>query len=140
MDGGRFQFAKATRPRPRDNLVVLAEGGLQKENINAETNEFVESTFVVEVTDGTLDLTFDDLGGENNRWVVNRISLTRYSQYDAWATFQGIPDVLNSPKQDPDDDGIPNIQEFFFGLPPLQKRARYYCQKFHFRRRSPDHR
>jgi len=73
------------------------------------------------VADGTLDLTFDDLGGENNRWVVNRISLTRQSQYEAWATFQGIPDVLNSPNQDPDNDGIPNIQEFFFGLPPLQK-------------------
>ena len=73
------------------------------------------------MADGILDLTFDDLGGENNRWVVNRISLTRQSHYEAWATFQGIPDVLNSPNQDPDADGIPNIQEFFFGLPPLRK-------------------
>ena len=73
------------------------------------------------MADGTLDLTFDDLGGENNRWVVNRISLTRQSHYEAWATSQGIPETQNSPNQDPDGDGIPNIQEFFFGLPPLQK-------------------
>ena len=123
IENGRWEVSvrQGDKTRPRDNLVVLAEGILQKENINATANGFVETTFVVEVADGTLDLTFDDLGGENNRWVVNRISLTRSSDYQAWATSQQIPDILNSPDQDPDADGIPNIQEFFFGLPPLQK-------------------
>ena len=123
IENGRWKVSvrQGDKTRPRDNLVILAEGVLQKENINAETNGFIESTFVVEVTDGTLDLTFDDLGGENNRWVVNRISLTRQSYYEAWVISQAIPDILNSPSQDPDADGIPNIQEFFFGLPPLQK-------------------
>jgi hypothetical protein len=123
IENGQWEVSvrQGDKNRSRDDLVIIAEGILQKENINASANGFVETTFVVEVADGTLDLTFDDLGGENNRWVVNRISLTRQSQYEAWATFQGIPDVLNSPNQDPDADGIPNIQEFFFGLPPLQK-------------------
>ena len=123
IENGRWKVSirQGDKTRPRDNLVVLAEGVLQKENINAAANGFVETTFVFEVADGILDLTFDDLGGENNRWVVNRISLTRQSHYEAWATSQGIPETKNSPNQDPDADGIPNIQEFFFGLPPLQK-------------------
>ena len=123
IENGQWEVSvrQGDKNRSRDNLVIIAEGILQKENINAAANEFAETTFIVEVADGTIDLTFDDLGGENNRWVVNRISLTRQSHYEAWATFQGIPEVLNSPYQDPDNDGIPNIQEFFFGLPPLQK-------------------
>jgi hypothetical protein len=123
IENGRWKVSvrQGDKTRPRDNLVITAEGILQKENINALANGFVETTFFVEVTDGILDLTFDDLGGENNRWVVNRISLNSQSPYEAWATSQGIPETQSSPNQDPDADGIPNIQEFFFGLPPLQK-------------------
>lgn len=107
--------------RLRDQLSILAEGILQKEDISTPINGFVETAFVVEVTDGTLDLTFDDLGGENSRWVINRILLTRLSDYRAWVTSEQIPDTLDAPNQDADADGIANIQEFFFGLPPLQK-------------------
>ncbi|MDA7892185.1 hypothetical protein N9B14_06415, partial [Akkermansiaceae bacterium] len=106
---------------PRDNLTISAEGILQKEDINTNANEFFETSFVIEVTDGTLDLTFDDLGGASDRWVVNRISLIRLSPYQAWATTEQLPETLDAPDQDPDADGIPNIQEFFFGLPPLQE-------------------
>jgi hypothetical protein len=106
---------------PRDNLTISAEGILQKEDINTNANEFFETSFVIEVTDGTLDLTFDDLGGASDRWVVNRISLIRLSPYQVWATTEQLPETLDAPDQDPDADGIPNIQEFFFGLPPLQE-------------------
>lgn len=106
---------------PRDNLSISAEGILQRDNINTAANEFIDTRFVIDVSDGTLDLTFDDLGGASARWVVNRISLTRLSPYQTWAAAEQLPDSDDAPNQDPDADGIPNIQEFFFGLPPLQE-------------------
>jgi hypothetical protein len=123
ITNGTWQVAilQGDETDPRDNLTISAEGILQGDNISIAANEFVETSFAIEVTDGTLDLTFDDLGGASDRWIVNRITLTRISPYQAWASTEQLPENFDAPEQDPDLDGIPNIQEFFFGLPPLQK-------------------
>lgn len=104
---------------PREALTISAEGVLQAENIATAANEFIESTFIVEISDGVLDLTFDDLGGASDRWVVNRLELRFISPYQAWALRESLPESLTDPTQDPDNDGIPNVQEYYFGLPPL---------------------
>ncbi|MEN8863983.1 MAG: matrixin family metalloprotease [Akkermansiaceae bacterium] len=123
ITNGSWQVAvlQGDETDPRDSMAISAEGILQQDNISPAANEFFETIFIVEIDDGALDLTFEDLGGATNQWVVNRISLTRLSPYQAWVATEQLPDNLDAPEQDADADGIPNIQEFFFGLPPLQQ-------------------
>ena len=104
---------------PRDNMSIAAEGNLIASNIATSTNEFVDTTFLVEVDDGSLDLTFDDSGGASDRWVVNRIDLNRPPPYESWAFLENLPEGQDEPEQDADGDGIANVQEYYFGLSPL---------------------
>lgn len=104
---------------PREELTISAEGILQVQDTSSAASEFVENTFIVEVSDGSLDLTFDDLGGDSDRWVVNRLELLRISPYQLWTIREELPEALDAPGQDADGDGIANIQEYYFGLPPL---------------------
>ena len=104
---------------PRDNMSIAAEGNLIASNIDTSTNEFIDTTFLVEVNDGSLDLTFDDSGGASDRWVVNRIDLNLQPPYESWAFLENLPEGQDEPEQDADGDGIANIQEYYFGLSPL---------------------
>lgn len=104
----------------RDELTIAAEGVTQVTGINSAINEYVENTFIIEVTDDFLDLTFDDAGGiDGPRWVLNRLFIERSSPYQAWAASENLPASTSAPDQDADDDGLLNLQEYFFGQNPL---------------------
>lgn len=107
------------RNDPRENMTIAAEGNLIASNLDTATNEFLETTFLVEVEDGSLDLTFDDTGGASDRWVVNRIELNLQTPYQSWAFSEELPGGQSGPEQDADGDGIANVQEYYFGLSPL---------------------
>ncbi|MDG2324314.1 MAG: matrixin family metalloprotease [Akkermansiaceae bacterium] len=104
---------------PRENMTIAAEGNLVASNLDTATNEFLETTFLVEVEDGSLDLTFDDTGGASDRWVVNRVELNLQTPYQSWAFSEELPGGQSGPEQDADGDGIANVQEYYFGLSPL---------------------
>ena len=104
---------------PRENMTIAAEGNLVASNLETATNEFLETTFLVEVEDSSLDLTFDDTGGASDRWVVNRIELNLQTPYQSWAFSEELPGGQSGPEQDADGDGIANVQEYYFGLSPL---------------------
>lgn len=103
-----------------DDLAISAEGGLQAENISSAAGQFIETSFVVEVSDDALDLAFDDLGGATDQWAVNRIALQRLSPYRSWAFREALPEAFDDPGQDADGDTILNLQEYYFGFAPLQ--------------------
>lgn len=103
----------------RDQMAVAAEGVLQVENVTSQPGEYRESVFVVEVLDGQLDLTFTDLGGSNDQWVLNRLQLVKLTPYQAWAQEKALPSDSSAPGDDADGDGLVNVQEYFFGLEPL---------------------
>ncbi|MEQ8837996.1 MAG: S8 family serine peptidase, partial [Lacipirellulaceae bacterium] len=69
----------------RDNLSVAAEGLLQIDDLDTALGEFAEQTFRVRVEDGQLSLTFSDLGGDTDEWVLNRLSLEKVSDLPGYA-------------------------------------------------------
>ena len=68
----------------RDNMIVRAEGELINDDIDAALGAYTsvglsgtpDQSFVVNVTDGFLDLEFHDNGGDTS-WVVNSLMLTK---------------------------------------------------------------
>lgn len=69
----------------RDNMAIWAEGELITNNISSPAGQFsyvsssgaspTPTSFNVTVIDGSLSLTFDDLGGADPSWVINRMTL-----------------------------------------------------------------
>lgn len=47
------------------------------------------------------------------------VALTTPTPYQQWASSLSLPEDQAGPNQDPDNDGILNIQEYYFGLSPL---------------------
>ncbi len=60
-----------------DDMSVTAEGVVISGDVDAPTGTFAEVTGQVVVTDGSLDIEFEDLGGVDVNWVANRLSLER---------------------------------------------------------------
>lgn len=60
-----------------DNMTIAAEGSLVASDIDTAAGQFVTTTFDVEVTDGSLSLTFSDSDASNSAWTANRITLER---------------------------------------------------------------
>lgn len=58
-----------------DQMSVAAEGVTIASGISSSPGQFIASTFDVEVTDGSLSLTFADEGGSDANWVLNGVSL-----------------------------------------------------------------
>jgi len=59
-----------------DQMQVSAEdGAVVSDVINAPPQTYPETVLEVEVTDGVLNLVFDDLGGSDINWVVNSLVL-----------------------------------------------------------------
>ncbi len=63
-----------------DNMRVFAEGELMVADKDAAAGEFAYAVFTVPVRDGSLTLTFDDNGGTDPEWVVNRMSLLKVGE------------------------------------------------------------
>lgn len=63
----------------RDNISVTAEDILQNGDIDTALGEFLEYTFRVAVSDGALSLDLADNGGSDSDWVLNRLSLSHFS-------------------------------------------------------------
>lgn len=75
---------------PHDNMSVTAEGVLISNDIDSSAGTFPyvsslqggsisPASFQVLVTDGSLSLTFDDVGGSDANWVLTRMSLNQLS-------------------------------------------------------------
>lgn len=70
----------------RDDMAVWAEGSLISNDIDSPAGQYSyvdrsgasssSTSFLVQVNDGSLSLTFDDLGGSDSSWVLNRMSLS----------------------------------------------------------------
>ena len=60
-----------------DNMAVRAEGRLLGLNVNSKAGEFPYVKGEVTVTDGQLNIDFDDMGGEDSSWAITRLSLQR---------------------------------------------------------------
>ena len=64
--------------RAHDNMRVFAEGALLDGDVDSSDGQFVDVVSgLIQVTDGVLDVTFDQMGGVDGEWVVNRLSLTK---------------------------------------------------------------
>ena len=60
-----------------DNMSVKAEGQVKHANVGGEAGEFPYANFDVVVNDGELNIEFEDAGGADGNWVLNRISLNK---------------------------------------------------------------
>ncbi|AUP80055.1 T9SS type A sorting domain-containing protein [Flavivirga eckloniae] len=84
----------------RDNMKVIIEGVVAGNNVTSNSSVFTEVRNAnIKVTDGELNIELSDLGGTNNEWVWNRLSLTRVSD---------LPDPTES---DQDGDGVLDIND-----------------------------
>ena len=59
-----------------DDMQVMAEGQIVAVDVDSEAGTFAEVVFEATVTDGSLTLGFDDIGGSPN-WVLNAMSIER---------------------------------------------------------------
>lgn len=97
----RVTLTMGDRLNAHDNMRVRAEGQIISSDIDAAINQIVyvstagesltPASFIVDVQDGSLSLTFDDLGGDAN-WVVNSMILERV---DVPGDFNNDGDVNN---------------------------------------------
>lgn len=59
----------------RDKVRIAAEGVVVLPSMTVPGGQFLEQSFVIQVTDGRLDLAVSDLGGSNNEWSINSIEI-----------------------------------------------------------------
>ena len=59
-----------------DNMMVWAQGQLIGNGINTVAGGQTNLSFQVDVTDGQLNLQFDDAGGSDPSWLVNSLTLS----------------------------------------------------------------
>jgi hypothetical protein len=102
-----------------DQIGVSLEGVTVATGISPGLGQFLENTYTVSVNDGSLAVGFFDGGGTDVNWVVNRIRLKRLGPYESYAFLKNLPPSLAARTDDADSDGLPNIQEYFFGTNPL---------------------
>lgn len=60
-----------------DNMRVTAEGTVLDDDVDSAEKDFTYVTGQVIVTDGVLNIKFEDLGGADFNWVLNRMSLMK---------------------------------------------------------------
>lgn len=71
----RVSVTMGDQTAAHDQMSVAAEGVTVVSDITTNPGQFITSTFDVEVTDGSLSLTFSDEGGSDANWVLNGVSL-----------------------------------------------------------------
>ncbi|RME52293.1 hypothetical protein D6783_05260, partial [Candidatus Woesearchaeota archaeon] len=71
-----------------DNMKIEAEGVVLFPDLTLGQNNPSTRTSQIDVADGTLDITFDDLGGTYNEWTINGLEIT--SLEAAPSCFDGV--------------------------------------------------
>lgn len=102
------------------DIAILASNG-RTELIQSSSESIGQSEEIVafEASSGGdyyLEVTGDS--ANNCQLYTLEVEIDSPSPYDAWAASESIPAGQDGPGQDPDDDRILNVQEYYFGLSP----------------------
>lgn len=116
-----------------DLMEVTGDAGiaLYPANASAAAAEFLSVSGLVIVTDSSLSITFDDLGGSDASWVLNSMELERISDLTSFvdSDADGLPDVYEEllygdptantdGTDDLDGDGLTDAHEYtYYGHP-----------------------
>lgn len=73
---------------------------------------------------GTLFLRVNGDNTNSTQLYSLEVTIENFTPYEIWAGEEGLPELAASPGDDPDNDGILNAQEYYFGLSPLQPQSR----------------
>ena len=81
---------------PRENMGVYLEG-VQVDTVTTQPGEYVTVTYQVTVSDGQLNLAFEDLGGEGQFVIINSIEVNSAELLDHGTT--AIDEVASNPNR-----------------------------------------